>query len=106
MNLFSNQYFTMLISLTLVIYSSIFGKNVPRYYKKVFNNQLFKVGYLFLIYSVANHNLKLALLLSVAYLITHINLTKNLINENFSQLEHFIQLEHFTNDYALNNKLI
>lgn len=104
-NLFNNHYITMIIAFGLIIYSSMIEKKLPKYYVNVFSNQFFKLFFLLFIFFIAEKDIKLAIILGIVYTVSQIVMTNNVINNNFSQLEHYIQLEHFTNDYAVDHNL-
>jgi len=93
----NNKHIIVYFIIFFLIYLNI-NKLKPNYSLKIFENYIFKLLILVLIYFIMCYDLYFGLIISVMYILTHINMTNKTIKKNFNQLEHFVQFEHFSNN--------
>jgi hypothetical protein len=77
-----NVYFIAFVSMIILLYSASIRPNLPPFIKKLFNNPLFRIFYLFLIF---NNNVKptIALSLAICFYVIISMLKEQEINEHF-----------------------
>ena len=69
-NFLRNEYVTAVVALFVVLYASNVAPRLPDFVTDLFNNPIFRVFILFLVAYVANKNPAIALLVSVAFVVT------------------------------------
>jgi len=69
-NILRNDYVTAVVALFVVLYASNVAPRLPEVVMDLFNNPVFKVFVLFLVAFVANKNPAVALLVSIAFMVT------------------------------------
>jgi hypothetical protein len=82
-NLFNNQTFILLISIILALYSALLAPALPNNIIYFFDSNLGKLIFLFLIGYMANKNIQVALMVSVAFVVTLTIANRNQIEESF-----------------------
>jgi hypothetical protein len=106
-----NQYVTTFLSIIILLYSATINNisiknNQFKFYSKIFNHHFFRVIYLLLILYLFDNDIKLAIALSIAFIMMNISVTNNMVKSSFGQFENFIELEHFSDDYKYNKKIL
>ena len=103
MNFTNNKYITTILSLFLIIFVGCLKNNLNI---DVYNNIIFKILYLILIFIIIDKDYRLGLFVSISYLILDQISTYNYLNNDFKELEHSKQLEHYTQDFIIENNII
>ncbi len=93
----ANPYFATTITIILAVYASLASPKLPSYFKKLFDNSIFKILIITFIAYRANSNPQLSLLIAICFVITLNFLAEKETKEAFEQIETFGQLEHFAN---------
>ncbi len=94
----ANPYFATIITIVLAVYASLASPNLPSYFKKLFDNSIFKILIITFIAYRANSNPQLSLLVAICFVVTLNFLAEKETKEAFEQIEAFGQLEHFANN--------
>lgn len=107
-NIFKNQYITTFISILILLYSATINNNISKYkysknimlklYTKIFNHHFFRLIYLIFILCIFNYDVKIALSLTIAFIMINISITNNMVDNSFGQFENFLELEHFSDN--------
>ena len=100
---FTNKYITTFLSLLLIILLGCFKNNTNI---NVYNNIIFKILYLILIFIIIDKDYRLGLFLAIIFIILDQLTTYNNLNTVFNELEHSKQLEHYTQDFIIENNII
>jgi len=114
-NILKNQYITTIISIVLLLFSATVNRYINqkptfitnqhgkhfllKFYTTIFNHHFFRLAYLLIIIYIFNYDVKIALSLSIVFLMMNILITNNMAKKSFGQFENFIELEHFTDEY-------
>ena len=69
-NFLRNEYVTAVVALFVVLYASNVAPRLPDVVMDLFNNPIFRVFVLFLVAYIANKNPAVALLISIAFVVT------------------------------------
>lgn len=69
-NFLRNEYVTAVVALFVVLYASNVAPRLPDVVSDLFNNPIFRVFVLFLVAYIANKNPAVALLVSIAFVVT------------------------------------
>ena len=67
---FDNKYVSTIITISLVLYASLLGPNLPNFVKKLFNNTIFRIFILFLIVSRSNKDPNTSIIIAIAFILT------------------------------------
>jgi hypothetical protein len=67
---FDNKYLSTVLTLALGLYASLLGPELPEPIKNLFNNTLFRILVLFLVVVRGNKDPKLAIMISVVFVLT------------------------------------
>jgi hypothetical protein len=103
MNFTNNKYITTILSLLLIFFLGCVKNNINI---NVYNNIIFKILYLTLIFIIIDKDYSLGLFFAIIFIILdHITTYNNLTNI-LNELEHSKQLEHFTQDFIIENNII
>ena len=65
-----NKYITTSITVILGLYAALLGPNLPLFMHELFNNVIFRIFVLFLVVVSGNKNPKIAIMISVAFVLT------------------------------------
>jgi len=104
MNFINNKYITTFISLCLIICILCLNKNI-NINVDVYNNIIFKLLYLLLIFIVNDKDYQLSIYLTIMYIMLDHITTNNQKQKMISEFEHSNQLEHYTQDYLIENNI-
>ncbi len=109
-NTLKNQYITTFISIVILLYSATIDTHITnikflqlKLYTKLFNHYLSRLMFLLLIVYIFNYDTKIALSLSIAFIMVNISITNNMEKNSLGQFEHFLELEHFTQKSLLSS---
>ena len=103
MNFTNNKYITTFMSLLLIIFLGCLKNNLNI---DIYNNIIFKILYLILIFLIVEKDFRLGLYVLIIYLILDQISTYNYLHNDIHELEHYKQLEHYTQDYIIENNII
>ena len=98
----NNKYITTFLSLLLIIFLGCLKNNLNI---DVYNNIIFKILFLILIFSIIDKDYKLGIIATICYLIIDQISTYNNLYKDLNELEHSKQLEHYTQDFIINNNI-
>ena len=83
----NNKYVSLTIIILLTLYASLLGPKLPDFAIKLFNNNLFKIVFFFffllIVQKAAEINVSVAILTSIAFVLTVDYLYLNSIREDF-----------------------
>ena len=82
--LYKNDFLRASIGLFLILYSGLIAPKLPKSVLEVFNNPIIKFLIIFIISFLSNSNKNLAIISSVAFIITIQVLNSKNLSENFS----------------------
>ena len=100
-----NPYFSTIITIILSVYAVLASPKLPSYFKKLFDNSIFKILIISFIGYRANKNPQLSLLVAICFVVTLNFLSEQENKEAFSQIETFNQLEYFSNKLDMDNDI-
>jgi hypothetical protein len=100
-----NPYFSTIITIILSVYAALASPKLPSYFKKLFDNSIFKILIISFIGYRANKNPQLSLLVAICFVVTLNFLSEQENKEAFSQIETFNQLEYFSNKLDMDNDI-
>ena len=103
MNFTNNKYITTILSLFLIIFIGSLNKNTNI---DIYNNILFKILLLLLIYNVIDKDYSLGILISICFIILDQISLCNCLHNDINKLDHSTQLEHYTQDFIIHNNII
>lgn len=83
-SIFSNKYYSAIITLIIVLYGALAGPKLPKFVTKLFNNMIFRVVFLTLIVYKGNKDLTTSISIAVGFLITVQILGEQKFLENFT----------------------
>lgn len=83
-SIFSNKYYSAIITLIIVLYGALAGPKLPKFVTKLFNNMIFRVVFLTLIVYKGNKDLTTSISIAVGFLITIQILGEQKFLENFT----------------------
>ena len=103
---FENKYISNnIISIILLLLICIILYLRSNHHIEIYNNIIFKIFYLLLIYFVTDWSDSTGFFIAVIYIILDRISTYNFLKKELFQLEHYKQLEHYTEDYIIENNL-
>jgi hypothetical protein len=82
---FENKYIYTIITIFVILYASQIGPKLPQYMMKLFDNNLFKIAFLFLILVRANKDPAFSLILGVAFVMISNYVRNQLMRESFGE---------------------
>lgn len=85
--IFSNKYYSSIITLVLILYTGIIAPKLPNSILKLFDNSIFRILVLSLVLYYGNKNTKLAISIAVGFIVSMNLLAKRKMFENFSALQ-------------------
>ena len=84
--IFENKYYSSIITLVLILYSSVVAPKLPNSILKLFDNSIFRILILSLIVYYGNKNTKLSLIIAVGFTVSMNLLSKRKMFENFTDM--------------------
>lgn len=81
---FENKYVYTAITIFVILYASQIGPKLPEYMMKLFDNNIFKIVFLFLILVRANKDPAFSLILGVAFVLISNYVRNQLLKESFA----------------------
>ena len=85
--IFSNRYYSSIITLVLILYTSVIAPKLPNSILKLFDYSIFRVLILSLVLYYGNKNTKLSIIIAVGFIISMNLLSKRKMFENFTELQ-------------------
>jgi hypothetical protein len=70
MEVINNKYVSTAITIGLGLYAALLGPNLPTFVKDLFQNTLFRILILFLVIVRGNKDPKMAIIISIAFILT------------------------------------
>ena len=89
--IFSNRYYSSIITLVLILYTSVIAPKLPNSILKLFDYSIFRVLILSLVLYYGNKNTKLSIIIAVGFIISMNLLSKRKMFENFTELQSDLQ---------------
>jgi len=91
MEVVNNKYVSTAITIGLGLYAALLGPNLPTFVKDLFKNTLFRILILFLVVVRGNKDPKMAIMISVAFVLTLDYVYVRDAKETFQRLEDSVE---------------
>ncbi len=83
LDLLKNSYVSPVLSLVLALYAAMVAPKLPEPVAQMFENKIFRVVFMALILYMSGRDLKLAIMISVAFMVTMVMLNEQRVSEGF-----------------------